>query len=237
VIRQTFAVIALATALGAGVIPTGVAEAQQATVLTYIGTIGENTRMGPQTFTITAGAQPNSYTMQGRVDLDFNIKVMLFSTHVINKSQYTEQWVNGKLVSFKGTTNDRGDQYNISFDTAGGKPMVSATKGNDKPSPKEVSPDIGPASFWLEAYFMKQPRPQYISTNSGKVKSAKPPKMEGQQTVSFRGQQVKVNYYTMDFDGEKYEFWYLADSGLLYKRAEPSEGGKVVFTLESFATK
>ncbi len=79
---------------------------------------------------------------------------------------------------------------------------------------------------------MKMPRPQYISTNSGKVKAAKAPKLEGQQQVAYKGQQVKVNYYTMDFDGDKYEFWYFADTGLLYKRAEPSEGGKVVFTLQ-----
>ncbi len=236
-IRQTLAAVALSAVASAGMFAAGPAQAQNATVLTYIGTIGDNTRMGTQTFTITAGAQPNSYTMQGRVDLDFNIKVMLFSTHVINKSQYTETWVNGKLASFKGQTNDRGDQYKIEYGNAGGKPAVTAVKGNDKPSPKEVSADIAPASFWLETYFMKQPHPQYISTNSGKVKPAKPPKLEGQQTVNFRGQQVKVNYYTMDFDGEKYEFWYLADSGLLFKRSEPSEGGKVVFTLESFASK
>ena len=236
-IRQTFAAVTLATVMGAGLLVAGAAEAQNATVLTYVGTIGDNTRMGTQTFTIAAGAQPNSYTVQGRVDLDFNIKVLLFNHHVINKSQYSEQWANGKLVAFQGQTNDRGDQYKIEYTSAGGKPAVSAVKGNDKPNPKPVSADIAPASFWLETYFMKQPRPQYISTNSGKVKSAKPPKMEGQQTVGFKGQQVKVNYYTMDFDGDKYEFWYLADSGLLFKRSEPSEGGKVVFTLESFGQK
>lgn len=221
-IRHTLAAIAvLATAIAA-------APAQAQTVLNYTGTIGDSTRMGTQTFTIAAGNKPDSYVVQGKVDLDFKIKVLVMNYHVINKSTYTETWENGKLVSFKGQTQDRDDNYVIEY--ANG--TATATKNKDKPNAKQVPPDVAPASFWLESWFMKTPRPQYISTNSGKVKPAKAPKLEGQQTVSYKGQQAKVNYYTMDFDGDKYEFWYFADTGLLYKRAEPSEGGKVVFTLQ-----
>ena len=228
-IRKTLAVFALATALVApqlGAIQT--AQAQNATVLTYVGTIGDSTRMGTQTYTITAGAKPDSYTMIGKVDLNFNIRMLLINYHVINQSNYTETWEAGKLIGFRGTTRDRDDNYAIEY-AAG---TVTATKNKDKPNAIPVPPDIAPASFWLESWFMKTPHAKYISTNSGKVKNSKAPKLEGQQTVSFRNQQVKVNYYTMEFDGEKYEFWYLADSGLLFKRAEPSEGGKVVFTLQ-----
>lgn len=221
-IRHTLAAIAvLATAIAA-------APSQAQTVLTYTGTIGDNTRMGTQTFTIAAGNKPDSYVVQGKVDLDFKIKVLVMNYHVINKSTYNETWENGKLVTFKGQTQDRDDNYVIEY--ANG--TATATKNKDKPNAKQVPPDVAPASFWLESWFMKMPRPQYISTNSGKVKPAKAPKLEGQQTVSYKGQQAKVNYYTMDFDGDKYEFWYFADTGLLYKRAEPSEGGKVVFTLQ-----
>jgi len=222
VIRHTLAAIAvLATAIAAAPV-----EAQ--TVLTYTGTIGDSTRMGTQTFTIAAGSKPDSYMVQGKVDLDFKLKVLVMNYHVINKSTYAEAWEGGKLVTFKGQTQDRDDNYVIEY--ANGS--VSATKNKDKPNVKQVPPEVAPASFWLESWFMKMPRPQYISTNSGKVKPAKAPKLEGQQQVAYKGQQVKVNYYTMDFDGDKYEFWYFADTGLLYKRAEPSEGGKVVFTLQ-----
>jgi len=223
VIRHTLAAVAVAAAL----LSPHAARAQNSTTLTYVGMLGD-TRMGTQSFTITATGKPDAYTMQGKVDLNFNYKMLLISYHIINQSNYTEAWEGGKLVSFRGTTRDRDDNYAIEY--ANGK--VSATKNRDKPQVKEVPPTVASASFWLESYFMKQPHPVYISTNSGKVKSAKPPKMEGQQTVSFRNQQVKVNYWTMDFDGEKYEFWYLADSGLLLKRVEPSEGGKVTFTLQ-----
>lgn len=222
-IRHTLAALAIATAL----VAPQAARAQNATTLTYIGMLGD-TRMGTQTFTITAGSKPDSYNMAGKVDLNFNYKMLLISYHIINQSNYAEAWEGGKLISFKGTTRDRDDNYAIEY--AGGK--VSATKNKDKPQVKDVPPTVASASFWLESYFMKTPHPVYISTNSGKVKNAKPPKMEGQQTVSFRNQQVKVNYWTMDFDGDKYEFWYLADSGLLLKRVEPSEGGKVTFTLQ-----
>lgn len=221
-IRHTLAAIAvLATAIAAAPV-----EAQ--TVLTYTGTIGDSTRMGTQTFTIAAGSKPDSYVVQGKVDLDFKLKVLVMNYHVVNKSTYSESWEGGKLISFKGQTLDRDDNYVIEY--ANGN--VSATKNKDKPNVKPVPPEVAPASFWLESWFMKMPRPQYISTNSGKVKAAKTPKLEGQQQVAYKGQQVKVNYYTMDFDGDKYEFWYFADTGLLYKRAEPSEGGKVVFTLQ-----
>ena len=223
-IRKTLAAVAVATAL----IAPQFAYAQNATVLNYVGTIGDSTRMGTQTYTITAGAKPDSYTMAGKVDLNFNIKMLLINYHVINQSNYTEVWEGGKLTSFRGTTRDRDDNYSIEY--AAGN--VTATKNKDKPQATPAPPDVAPASFWLESWFMKTPHAKYISTNSGKVKNAKPPKLEGTQTASFRNQQIKVNYYTMDFDGEKYEFWYLADSGLLYKRAEPSEGGKVVFTLQ-----
>lgn len=223
-IRKTLAAAAVATAL----LAPQLAHAQNATVLTYVGTIGDSTRMGTQTFTITAGSKPDSYTMTGKVDLNFNIKMLLISYHVINQSTYTETWEAGKLIGFRGTTRDRDDNYSIEY--AGG--AVTAAKNKDKPQTTQAPPDIAPASFWLESWFMKTPHSKYISTNSGKVKNTKAPKLEGQQTINFRNQQVRVNYYTMDFDGEKYEFWYLADSGLLYKRAEPSEGGKVVFTLQ-----
>jgi hypothetical protein len=223
VIRHTLAAVAVAAAL----LSPHVARAQNSTTLTYIGMLGD-TRMGTQTFTITATGKPDSYTMQGKVDLNFNYKLLLISYHIINQSNYTETWEGGKLASFRGTTRDRDDNYAIEY--ANGK--VTATKNKDKPQVKDVPPTVASASFWLESYFMKQPRPVYISTNSGKVKNAKPPKMEGQQTVTFRNQQVKANYWTMDFDGDKYEFWYLADSGLLLKRVEPSEGGKVTFTLQ-----
>jgi len=225
VIRHTLAAIAMATAILA---PAAVMAQSNATVLTYVGTIGDSTRMGTQTFTITAGGKPDSYVVQGKVDLNFNIKVLLMNYHVINQSTYTETWEAAKLISFKGQTRDRDDNYVIEY-TAGN---VTATKNKDKPNVKPVPPDVAPASFWLEGWFMKMPHPQYISTNSGKVKPAKPPKLEGQQQVNYKGQSVKVNFYTMDFDGDKYEFWYFADTGLLYKRAEPSEGGKVVFTLQ-----
>ena len=228
-IRKTLAAAAIATALIAPQFAISkLAHAQNATVLTYTGMLGDSTRMGNQTFTITAGTKPDSYSMQGKVNLEFDYRLLLYSTHIINQSNYTETWESGKLISFRGTTRDRDDNYAIEF--AGGS--VTATKNKDKPQTKQVGADIAPASFWLEGWFMKTPHTQYISTNSGKVKSAKPPKLEGQQTVNFRNQQVKVNYYTMDFDGEKYEFWYLADSGLLFKRVEPSEGGKVSFTLQ-----
>lgn len=225
-IRTTLAAVAVATAL----LAPGLAQAQGATTLTYVGTL-DKTRMGTQSFTITAGTKPNSYTMQGKVDLDFNFKYLLLNVHVINKSNYTEVWEDGKLISFKGQTRDRDDNYSIELSRAS-NPTVTATKNKDKPQQKQVNDDVASASFWLESWFMKKARAQYISTNSGKVKPAKPPKMEGQQTVTFRNQQVKVNYWTMDLDGEKYEFWYLADSGLLFKRAEPSDGGKVVFQLQ-----
>ena len=221
-IRHTLAAIAvLATAIAA-------APAEAQTVLNYTGTIGDSTRMGTQTFTIAAGNKPDSYVVQGKVDLDFKLKVLVMNYHVVNKSTYSEAWEGGKLISFKGQTQDRDDNYVIEY--AGGN--VSATKNKDKPNVKPVPPEVAPASFWLESWFMKMPRPQYISTNSGKVKAAKAPKLEAQQQVAYKGQQVKVNYYSMDFDGDKYEFWYFADTGLLYKRAEPSEGGKVVFTLQ-----
>ncbi len=228
-IRHTLAAMAVAATVLA---PQAVPAQSNATVLTYVGTIGENTRMGTQTFTITASGKPDSYTVQGKVDLDFKIKVLLMNYHVINQSNYTESWEAAKLKSFKGQTRDRDDNYVIEMINQGGKVQVSATKNKDKPVVRDVSPDIAPASFWLEGWFMRVPRPQYISTNSGKVKPAKAPKLEGQQQVNYKGSSVKVNYYTMDFDGEKYEFWYFADTGLLYKRAEPSEGGKVVFTLQ-----
>jgi hypothetical protein len=223
VIRHTLAAVAVAAAL----LSPHAARAQNSTTLTYVGMLGD-TRMGTQTFTITATGKPDSYAMQGKVDLNFNYKLLLISYHIINQSNYTETWEGGKLVSFRGTTRDRDDNYAIEY--ADGK--VTAAKNKDKPQVREVPPTVASASFWLESYFMKQPHPFYISTNSGKVKTAKAPKMEGQQTVTFRNQQVKVNYWTMDFDGDKYEFWYLADSGLLLKRVEPSEGGKVTFTLQ-----
>jgi hypothetical protein len=223
VIRYTLAAVAVAAAL----LSPHAARAQNSTTLTYVGMLGD-TRMGTQTFTITATGKPDSYAMQGKVDLNFNYKLLLISYHIINQSNYTETWEGGKLVSFRGTTRDRDDNYAIEY--ADGK--VTAAKNKDKPQVREVPPTVASASFWLESYFMKQPHPFYISTNSGKVKTAKAPKMEGQQTVTFRNQQVKVNYWTMDFDGDKYEFWYLADSGLLLKRVEPSEGGKVTFTLQ-----
>lgn len=222
-IRHTFAAIAVAAAMA-----VSHQAAAQNTVLSYVGTIGESTRMGTQSFTIAAGSKPDSYVVQGKVDLNFNLKVLLMNYHVVNQSNYTENWEAGKLISFKGQTQDRDDNYVIEYSNGN----ASATKNKDKPNVKPVPPDVAPASFWLEGWFMKMPRPQYISTNSGKVKPAKPPKLEGQQEVAYKGQRVKVNYYTMDFDGEKYEFWYFADTGLLYKRAEPSEGGKVVFTLQ-----
>lgn len=222
-IRHTLAAVAVAAAL----LSPHAARAQNSTTLTYVGMLGD-TRMGTQTFTITATGKPDSYAMQGKVDLNFNYKLLLISYHIINQSNYTETWEGGKLVSFRGTTRDRDDNYAIEY--ADGK--VTAAKNKDKPQVREVPPTVASASFWLESYFMKQPHPFYISTNSGKVKTAKAPKMEGQQTVTFRNQQVKVNYWTMDFDGDKYEFWYLADSGLLLKRVEPSEGGKVTFTLQ-----
>lgn len=228
-IRHTFAALVLAATV---ILPQGVSAQGSATVLTYVGTIGDSTRMGTQTFTISAGGKPDSYVVQGKVDLNFNIKVLLMNYHVINQSTYTENWESAKLISFKGQTRDRDDNYVIEMTSAGGKAQVSATKNKDKPNVRDVGADVAPASFWLEGWFMKTPRPLYISTNSGKVKPAKPPKLEGQQEVSYKGQRAKVNYYTMDFDGEKYEFWYFADTGLLFKRSEPSEGGKVVFTLQ-----
>jgi len=220
VIRHTLAAVAVATAL---VAPQAAMAQSAATVLTYVGTIGDSTRMGTQTFTISSGGKPDSYVVQGKVDLNIN---------VINQSNYTENWEAARLTSFKGQTRDRDDNYVYEMTAAGGKVQVSATKNKDKPNVKDVNPDVAPASFWLEGWFMKAPRAQYISTNSGKVKPAKPPKLEGQQEISYKGQRAKVNYYTMDFDGEKYEFWYFADTGLLFKRSEPSEGGKVVFTLQ-----
>jgi len=223
VIRHTLAAVAVAAAL----LSPHAARAQNSTTLTYVGMLGD-TRMGTQTFTITATGKPDSYAMQGKVDLNFNYKLLLISYHIINQSNYTETWEGGKLVSFRGTTRDRDDNYAIEYEDG----KVTAAKNKDKPQVREVPPTVASASFWLESYFMKQPHPFYISTNSGKVKTAKAPKMEGQQTVTFRNQQVKVNYWTMDFDGDKYEFWYLADSGLLLKRVEPSEGGKVTFTLQ-----
>ena len=64
-IRHTLAAIAvLAAAIAA-------APAQAQTVLTYTGTIGDSTRMGTQTFTIAAGNKPDSYLVQGKVDLDY----------------------------------------------------------------------------------------------------------------------------------------------------------------------
>ena len=222
-IRHTLAAVAIATAL----VAPQAARAQNATTLSYVGMLGD-TRMGTQTFTITAGSKPDSYNVTGKVDLNFNFRMLLISYHIINQSNYAEVWDAGKLLSFKGQTRDRDDNYSIEY--SNGK--VTTVKNKDKPQVKDVPPTAASASFWLESYFMKQPHPVYISTNSGKVKNAKPPKMEGQQNASFRNQQVKVNYWTMDYDGEKYEFWFLADSGLLLKRVEPSEGGKVTFTLQ-----
>lgn len=225
-IRHTLAAVSVLAAAFAA--PQPVAAQGAATVLTYVGTIGGDTRMGTQSFTISAGNKPDSYVVQAKVDLDFKIKVLLISYHVINQSNYTETWDAGKLVSFKGQTRDRDDNYVIEYVNGN----VSAAKNKDKPNVKPVPPQVAPASFWLEGWFMKMPRPQYISTNSGKVKAAKQPKLEGQQEVTYKGQRAKVNYYTMDFDGDKYEFWYFADTGLLFKRSEPSDGGKVVFTLQ-----
>ena len=224
----TLAMYALAAALMA----PQVAHAQGgATTLTYVGTI-DNARMGSQTYTITLGSKPNSYVMQGKVDLNFDITAALFvKVHVINQSNFTETWENGKLVALKGQTRDRDDNYIYEL-TRASAPTVTVTKNRDKPEAKQVPDDVAPASFWLEGYFMKAPHSQYISTNSGSVKPAKPPKLESQQTVNFRNQQVKVNYYTMEYGGDKYEYWYLVDGGLLYKRANVEQGYKVVFTLQ-----
>lgn len=136
-----------------------------------------------------------------------------------------EHWENGRLVSFKGDTDDNGKKINIDGKAQGEAFVILSPLGTFN-APARVHPSNPWAAQSLSTDTM-------MSTKTGRVMKVVVTDT-GEASVTLDGQTMKLHQFFVD--GEKHQVVWLDQNGIVAAFQTEEDGSPITFVLQHEAT-
>jgi hypothetical protein len=148
------------------------------------------------------------------------VKVAFITAYSFQQSN-TEKWVNGRLVSFRGTTDDNGTRSKLEV-TAGSQGLRVQADGKTTTAPAETMP----ASVWNHALMEQSVA---LNTVDGSLMPIKVTS-KGAEEITVQSRKTKTRRYNMKgvFDQE---LWYDEQGRLVQMKLRGRDGSDVFYRL------
>ncbi len=169
--------------------------------------------------TYTNTIQRNGQDVSVRNEIRATVKILEIIVHN-HRSQSSELWRGGRIVSFEGNTKENGKVYEIRGHAEGDKFVVVGPQGKTE-APLNVFPNNPWSKGILNAKVL-------MSTKSGKLYRVRSTPGE-EKILEMGGATVKTNYFKVDGDAQ-YELWF-DTAGVPVKFRDLNENAEITFQL------
>jgi hypothetical protein len=169
--------------------------------------------------TYTNTIQKNGEDVSVRNEIRATVKILEIIVHD-HKSQSTELWRDGRIVSFEGNTKENGKSYEIRGRAEGDKFIVVGPQGQ-----AEAPPSVFPNNPWSLGILNAK---VLMSTKSGKLYRVHSTAGE-EKILKVGAKTLKTNYFKVGGDA-KYELWFDTE-GVPVKFRDLNEDSEITFQM------
>jgi Domain of unknown function (DUF6134) len=205
-------------ALVAGCVLAVPADSARAAPQTYLYQVEHPTYGNIGTYTNTVSRDGDNVEVRTQV----HIAVKVLGIRLFHQdADRTEEWENGRLVSFQSDTDDNGKKIDVNGRAQDGGFVISSPLGQIS-APPQVHPSNPWAPQVLETDMM-------MSSKTGKVIPVAV-KNTGETSVTFDGRTMKLHQFFVDSD--KHQIVWVDDEGIVQAFQTEEQGTRINFVLK-----